>query len=110
MKFKGMSNLRTIQTMKNQSVPATRAEMTAQLSRLEHERARLERVWKIFEGLQQRIETDLQQAIARIEVLKLKLYGPTDGNGEGHHDRKTQQTGNSESDAKKSPRVLSIEY
>jgi ATP-dependent Clp protease ATP-binding subunit ClpA len=74
MKIKGMRNVATIQTLRNHARPSSRAEMAAQLARLEHERYRLERELQIFEEKKARSLEGLQQTRAHIDELKQALY------------------------------------
>jgi len=73
MKPKGMHDILTAQSLINRSMPATRAEMVAQLARMEHEKARLERELNVWVGKQKETEGRLQQVRKHIELLKRAL-------------------------------------
>ena len=111
MKFTtGMRNVRTIQSVRHRSVPTTRLEMAAQLARLEHEKAGLERALKVFEATDRRIRASLEQAVARIDLLRHRLYDSSDDNDEEGGNGDALRTDETESSTRKPPRVVSVEY
>ena len=82
MKAKGMRDLATIQTVRNNSRPSSRAEMATQLARLEHELFREERELQIFEDKKAHALEALQQTRARIDQLQQALYEPEENQSE----------------------------
>ncbi len=70
MKPRGMHDIATAQSLINRSVPATRAQMVAQLARMEHERERLERELNVWAGKQKQTEGRLQQVRRHITLLQ----------------------------------------
>jgi hypothetical protein len=82
MRVKGMRSLATLQTVRNNARPSSRAEMAAQLARLEHERFRGERELHVFEEKKAHALEALQQTQARIDQLKRALYDSEENQGE----------------------------
>ena len=82
MKVKGMRNLATIQTVRNAARPSSRAEMAAQMARLEHERFRVERELAIFEEKKAHALESLQRTKAQIDQLSRALYDTGENQGE----------------------------
>ena len=82
MKVRGMRSLATIQTVRNKARPSSRAEMAAQLARLEHERFRVERELQIFEEKKAHALEALKQTRARIDQLQQALYEPEENRSE----------------------------
>lgn len=74
MKTKGLRNLATIQTIRNKARPSSRAEMAAQIARLEHERFRVERELAIFEEKKVNALESLARTKAQIDQLSRALY------------------------------------
>jgi hypothetical protein len=107
MKPKGLHHIPTAQSLINRSIPASRAEVVAQLARMEHEKGRLERELNVWVGKQQQTEGRLQQVQQHIELLQGTLEEPP--TGEGPRGSSTQQTAN---DERKAPgwREISLEY
>src|SRR5689334_12619267 len=67
---KGMRQITTIQGLRSRSVPSSREQIMAELSRLEHEKARLEREQKIWLANQQKTGERLRATEDRIELLR----------------------------------------
>jgi len=79
MKPKGMHDIATAQSHVNyRSIPATRAKTVAQLARMEHERARLERELNVWVRKQQQSERRLRQVLQYIGLLQRVLDGDGD--------------------------------
>lgn len=77
MKTTGMRTLRTLQTLRNSALPKNRADMAAQLARLEHERARLEREMATWTQKEQSNAESLAGVTHQIEELCVAMYGGT---------------------------------
>ncbi len=107
MKPKGMHDIPTAQTLISHSIPATRAEMMAQLARMEQERGRLERELNVWDGKQKETEARLQKVRQRFEVLQRALDElPAD---KERRDSGTQRTAGEERQAK-GWREIPLEY
>jgi hypothetical protein len=72
---RGMRDIPTIQGLQSKAIPSSREQLVSEWSRLEHEKARLEREKEIWVQNQKRTETRLQQVLARLEELQV-LFGP----------------------------------
>jgi hypothetical protein len=70
MGTKGMHDIPTPQGLIDRSVPATRAQVVAHLARAEHEKARLEREWAIWETNLKQTKARLHRVVERIELLQ----------------------------------------
>lgn len=68
--LRGMRDIPTIQGIRNHSVPATREQAMTELTRLEHEKARLERELSIWLANQKKTEGRLQQLQERVTLLQ----------------------------------------
>ncbi len=73
MKPKGMHDVPTAQSLRNRSLPSSRAAIVAQLARMEHEKARLERELNVWRDKQQQTEGRLQQVQEHIARLQQAL-------------------------------------
>lgn len=67
---KGMRDIMTVQGLGSRSTPHSREQIMTELSRLEHEKARLERERSIWLGNQQKAEARLQATEERIGLLQ----------------------------------------
>lgn len=67
---KGMRDIMTVQGLGSRSTPHSREQIMVELSRLEHEKARLERERSIWLGNQQKAEARLQATEERIGLLQ----------------------------------------
>ncbi len=68
--LRGMRDIPTIQGIRNSSVPATREQAMTELTRLEHEKARLERELGMWLVNQKKTEGRLQQLQERVTLLQ----------------------------------------
>lgn len=68
--LRGMRDIPTIQGIRNRSVPATQEQAMTELTRLEHEKARLERELSIWLANQKKTEGRLQQLQERVTLLQ----------------------------------------
>ena len=73
MNVKGMRDVATAQTLINRSIPASRAQIVAQLARMEHEQARLERELNTWAGKQQQTQWRLQKLREHTALLQHAL-------------------------------------
>lgn len=83
---KGMHKIRTAQSLINRSVPASQAQIAAQLARMEHERVRLERELKVWLGKHHQTEARLERVRQDITLLKVALDTESD-KGHAAYDR-----------------------
>ena len=88
MDIKGLRHLPTLQRLANRLAPRNREAALAELTHLEHERARLERELKSLAHNQQQMEHHLSQVQARIALLERGRYEaladpPSDSGGNG---------------------------
>lgn len=67
---KGMRDIMTVQGLGSRSTPHSREQIMVELSRLEHEKARLERERALWFDNQQKAEARLQSTEARIGLLQ----------------------------------------
>ena len=67
---KGMRHITTLQALRGRSVPSSREQIMAELSRLEHEKARLEREQQIWIENQHKTDERLRATEDRIELLR----------------------------------------
>jgi len=67
---KGMRHITTIQGLRSRSIPSNREQIMAELSPLEHEKARLEREQKIWIENQQKTGERLRATEDRIDLLR----------------------------------------
>lgn len=74
MIIKGVSSIPTRHRAKDRSAPRNRAAGLAELTYLEHEKARLERKLQVLTQHQERSETQLVQVQQRIDLLTGLLY------------------------------------
>jgi chromosome segregation ATPase len=70
---KGMRDIMTVQGLGSRSIPNSREQIMTELSRLEHEKARLGREREIWATNQQKAEGRLQAAEERIGLLQAAL-------------------------------------
>ncbi|NJM08210.1 hypothetical protein HC891_21555 [Candidatus Gracilibacteria bacterium] len=69
MRPKGLRNLRTVQQANRRNQIGSREQMVAELARLEHEKARLQREVEVWRQNQRRTETQLEHVEARLAQL-----------------------------------------
>jgi septal ring factor EnvC (AmiA/AmiB activator) len=67
---KGMRNIPTIQALRHRSLPTTREQAVAEVARLEHEKARLNRELNLWIDHQKRTEGQLEQVEERLTILQ----------------------------------------
>jgi hypothetical protein len=68
-RVRGMRDIPTVQGLRHHSVPTTREEAVAELARMEHEKARLERELDMWLGNQRTTEDRLRQVETRLALL-----------------------------------------
>jgi hypothetical protein len=73
---RGMRNIPTIQGLRHRSLPTSREQTVAELARLEHEKARLNRELKLWIDHQKRTQSQLQQVEERLTLLQQILEPP----------------------------------
>ncbi|NTU78727.1 MAG: hypothetical protein HGA45_04890 [Chloroflexales bacterium] len=66
---RGMRELTTIQGLSGRTVPSSREQIVAEQSRLEHERARLERELLMWQENERRTNERLNAALERLAML-----------------------------------------
>jgi predicted nucleic acid-binding Zn-ribbon protein len=69
----GMRDIPTIQGLRHRATPGTREQTVAEVARLEHEKARLQRELDIWLGNQERTERRIQQVQERLTMLQALL-------------------------------------
>jgi hypothetical protein len=79
-RVRGMRDIPTIQGLRNRSLPASREQAVAEVARMEHEKARLERELAIWLGNQRNTEKRLLQVEERLVSLE-QILNPPDGDG-----------------------------
>jgi septal ring factor EnvC (AmiA/AmiB activator) len=67
---RGMRDIPTIQALRHRSLPTTREQTVAEVARLEHEKARLNRELNLWIDHQKRTEGQLQQVEERLAILQ----------------------------------------
>jgi predicted nucleic acid-binding Zn-ribbon protein len=70
IRARGMRDIPTIQGLRHRSVPGNREQAVAEIARLEHEKARLQRELDIWMGNQERTETRIRQVDERLAALQ----------------------------------------
>ena len=73
MKVRGMHDVATAQSLINRSLPSSRAQIVAQLARMEHERGRLQRELSMWIGKQQQTQGRLGKVQQHITALQRAL-------------------------------------
>jgi septal ring factor EnvC (AmiA/AmiB activator) len=73
---RGMRDVPSIQGLRQRSLPDTREQAVAELARLEHEKARLERELNMWVSNQQKTKTRLRQVEERLALLDQILNPP----------------------------------
>ena len=110
-RVKGMRAIPTIQGLRNRSVPTTREQAVAEMARMEHEKARLERELNIWLGNQRNTEKRLRQVEERLAGLE-QILNPPDGDGATKRQVRrtpTERTGGGEKEPRKW-REIRLEY
>jgi len=67
---RGMRDIPTIQGLRHRSLPGTREQTIAEVARLEHEKARLQRELSIWLANQERTEKRIRQVEQRLAALQ----------------------------------------
>jgi len=111
VRVRSMRDIPTIQGLRHRSVPASREQAVAEVARMEHEKARLERELEIWLGNQRNTEKRLRQVVERLAGLEQMLYSP---DGDGATERQvrrttTERTGGGEEEVRKW-REIPLEY
>jgi hypothetical protein len=110
-RVRSMRDIPTIQGLRNRSVPASREQAVAEVARMEHEKARLERELEIWLGNQRNTEKRLRQVEERLAGLEL-ILNPLDGDGATKHPARrapTERTDGGEEQVRKW-REIPLEY
>jgi hypothetical protein len=79
-RVRGMRDIPTVQGLRSRSIPASREQAVAEVARMEHEKARLERELDIWLGNQRNTEKRLRQVEERLAGLE-QILNPPDGDG-----------------------------
>jgi hypothetical protein len=74
--MKGMRDIPTIQGLRNQSLPKSRELIVAEVARMEHEKARLERELRMWVSNEKKTENRLQRVEERLGLLQQMLEPP----------------------------------
>ncbi len=89
---KGMRDVPTIQGLRNRSSAApTREQAVTELARLEHEKARLEREFKMWQANEKKTSRRIMQVQERLTVLQ-QILGPNPAPKNSAKRRKTRQS------------------
>ena len=117
MKIKSMRNLATVQTLRNKALARSRAELAAQLARLEHERVRLEREANIYAEKQALTQEALARVGVQIDEIQHLLYenerssaGQTRGKNGSPSTSGLQEDGEKGNGADKKVNVVTLDY
>jgi hypothetical protein len=109
----GMRDIPTIQGLRNQSMPTTREQAVAEVARMEHEKARLQRELGIWLGNQEKTQNRLRQVEERLTRLQEMLDPPAD-TGPAHGQGRRSQAGPADDDEGEDKthtwREISLEY
>ena len=73
MRPKGLRNLRTLQATTRRDKANSHEQAVAELARLEHEKARLQRELDVWEQNRRRTEQHLQRVEARLGVVRRNI-------------------------------------
>lgn len=76
MRPKGLRDLRTPRTSSRNTQGGSREQAVAELARLEHEKARLNRELDVWRRNMQRTTGQLEQVEARLAALREQIEGP----------------------------------
>ena len=68
---KGMRDITTIQELRGRAIPSNRTQIVTRLSRLEHEKSRLEREQRIWNENQHKIDERLRATEDQINFLQV---------------------------------------
>lgn len=78
-KRRGMRDIATIQSLAGRSIPQSREHIAAELARLEHEKARLERELNMWANNVRRTEEQIQHIEDRLTLLQQAIDRPRQG-------------------------------
>jgi predicted nuclease with TOPRIM domain len=76
-RVRSMRDIPTVQGIRNRAVPTSREQAVAEVARLEHEKARLEREMEIWLGNQANTQKRLRQVEERLAGLEHILNPPS---------------------------------
>jgi predicted nucleic acid-binding Zn-ribbon protein len=110
-RVRGMRDIPTVQGLRSRSIPASREQAVAEVARMEHEKARLERELDIWLGNQRNTEKRLRQVEERLAGLE-QILNPPDSDGATKRQIRrtlTERTDGDEEDARKW-REIPLEY
>lgn len=79
-RVRGMRDIPTVRGLRSVSVPTTREEAVAELARMEHEKARLQRELDMWIKNQRTTENRLRQVEVRLSLLE-EILNPPAGDG-----------------------------
>jgi hypothetical protein len=111
VRVRSMRDIPTIQGLRHRSVPASREQAVAEVARMEHEKARLERELEIWLGNQRNTEKRLRQVEERLAGME-QILNPPDGDGATKrpvHRTPTEKTDGGEEEVRKW-REIPLEY
>jgi hypothetical protein len=89
---RGMRDIPTIQGLRHRGLPTTREQAVAEIARMEHERARLQRELEIWLSNQEKTQSRLRQVEERLACLQ-EIFDPPVGNGQAKRRAQGTQTG-----------------
>jgi len=109
---KGMREIPTIQGLNSRSVPDNRQQAATELTRLEHEKARLERNLEMWINNQKRTEGRLREVEERVALVQQVLAPPAaDGSTECVQARQSLRAeGNGSEGEVQGWREITLEY
>jgi hypothetical protein len=110
--MRGMRDIPTIQGLRHRAVPATREQVVAEVARLEHEKARLQRERDIWLSNQKKTEGRLDQVEERLQRLQQMLDPPADSGPAKRQVRRSQAKPADDEDESETNtwREISLEY
>lgn len=94
--LRGMRDIPTIQGLRHRSLPGNREQTMAEIARLEHEKARLEREMRIWLGNQERTEKRIRQVGERLAALQDTLEPPAEAGAQKRAERDRRQRGSAD--------------
>ena len=108
--FRNMRDIPTIQGLINRSVPVAREHAASEFTRLEHEKARLERELTIWTENQRKTESRLDHVRQRLTLLRQVLLPPTGEDSAVGARGRRPATGQAEGDVRPGWREIKWEY
>ncbi len=109
--LRGMRDIPTIQGVHHHSLPGTREQTVAEIARLEHEKARLEREMGIWSDNQARTEKRIRQVEERLASLQEILDPQPSKAAKRRNGRRERSDGDAgDDDQSKGWDAVSLEY